>query len=273
MSSLFVPALRYERIPRFRLDEVNQCLWHRDAEGKDERILLKPKPFAILRHLVQHAGRVVTQDELLDEVWRDTHVQPEVLKRHIFDLRKVLGDDPKTPVFLETLPRRGYQFIAPIQESQRTDPRPSAGVRLAGRDRALDELDNSLRRAMSGQRQIVFVTGEPGIGKTALVDEFQRRAAQSVPLRLTVGQCIEGYGGKEAYYPVLEALGKLSRDAETVRILATQAPTWLVQFPSLVGRDQRESFQLEIMGATHQRMLRETQKDVGEPGSARPRRS
>jgi DNA-binding winged helix-turn-helix (wHTH) protein/tetratricopeptide (TPR) repeat protein len=242
----------------FRLDEVNQCLWRRDAEGKDQRVLLKPKPFAILHHLVEHAGRLVTQDELLDEVWRDTHVQPEVLKRHIFDLRQVLGDDPKTPVYLETLPRRGYQFVAPIQESERTDPPTSPGAKLVGRDRELTELESCLHRAMGGQRQIVFVTGEAGIGKTALVDEFQRRAAQSVSLRLTTGQCVEGYGGKEAYYSVLEALGSLCRHSDDVlRILATQAPTWLAQFPALIRQEQRETLQREILGATHLRMLRE----------------
>ena len=240
-----------------RLDELNQCLWRRDSDGKDQRVLLRPKAFAILCYLVARAGRLVTHDELLDAVWPDTHVQPEVLKRHVFDLREALGDVPKKPVFLETLPRRGYQFIAPVEEHKPIGPRASPGARLVGRDRALNELDDRLCRAMAGQRQIVFVTGEPGIGKTALVDEFQRRAAQNVPLRLTTGQCIEGYGGKEAYYPVLEALGLLCRDSETLQILAAHAPTWLVQFPSLVRQDQREILQREIMGGTHQRMLRE----------------
>jgi hypothetical protein len=55
-------------------------------------MLLKPKAFAILRHLVDHAGRLVTQEELLEAIWPDTYVQPEVLKRHIFELRKELGD-------------------------------------------------------------------------------------------------------------------------------------------------------------------------------------
>src|SRR6202022_4920860 len=99
---------------QFRLDTVNQCLWRRKDSGENERLLLKPKPYAILRYLVDHAGRLVTQDELLDAVWPETHVQPDVLKRHILDIRSALGDDPKHPVFIETLPRRGYQFIAPI---------------------------------------------------------------------------------------------------------------------------------------------------------------
>ena len=78
----------------FRLDTVNQCLWRRSDTGEDERLLLKPTAHAILRYLVDHAGRLVTQDELLDAVWPDTNVQPEVLKRHVQDIRNALGDDP-----------------------------------------------------------------------------------------------------------------------------------------------------------------------------------
>ena len=104
-----------KEFPPFRLDTVNECLWrHRDT-GSDERILLTPKAFAMLRYLVEHAGRLVTQDELLEALWPDTFVQPEVLKSHVRDIRIVLGDDCKHPRFIETLPRRGYQFVAPRQ--------------------------------------------------------------------------------------------------------------------------------------------------------------
>src|SRR4051794_6632899 len=63
-----------KEFPPFRLDTVNQCLWRCEDSGEDEHVPLKPKPFAILRYLVYHAGRLVTQDELLDAVWPDTHV-------------------------------------------------------------------------------------------------------------------------------------------------------------------------------------------------------
>ncbi len=73
-----------------------------------------------------------------------------------------------------------------------------------------------------------------------------------------MGQCVEGYGGKEAYYPVLEAFGSLCRNSDGVlRILAAQAPTWLAQFPALIREEQRETLQREVLGATGQRMLRE----------------
>jgi len=125
----------------------------------------------------------------------------------------------------------------------------------------LGELWDCLRRSFHGERQIVFIATEPGIGKAAVADEFQHQAAVNVPdIRIARGQCVEGYGSKEAYYPMLEALGELCRGFggnSVVRALAEQAPTWLVQFPALVKREHRETLQQEILGATRQRMLRE----------------
>jgi predicted ATPase len=132
---------------------------------------------------------------------------------------------------------------------------------LVGREKALSELLVYLRPATHGERQIVLVTGEAGIGKTALVDLLQHQAALEIPgLRIVRGQCIESYGGTEAYYPMLEALGQWCRDSAAtgaVDLLASYAPTWLAQFPELLTRQHREALQQEILGATRGRMLRE----------------
>ncbi|HTQ59730.1 MAG TPA: winged helix-turn-helix domain-containing protein [Candidatus Solibacter sp.] len=100
--------------PPFRLDSVNQCLLRRRDTGDDERIRLTPKAFAVLQYLVENAGRLVTQEELLNSLWPDTFVQPEVLKSHILDVRSALGDDAKHPKFIQTHAKRGYEFIAPV---------------------------------------------------------------------------------------------------------------------------------------------------------------
>jgi predicted ATPase len=206
----------------------------------------------------------VTHEELLEGVWPDRMVEPQAVKKRILDVRNALGDHPKNPVFIETVPKRGYRFIAPV--SQHIATSPSASVRasqgmLVGRNRALTELHGGLRQASSGERKIVFITGEAGIGKTALADEFRRQSASTAAcIRMATGQCVEGYGGKEPYYPMLDALGRLCAGPQAdsiVQILAAQAPTWLVQFPALLKREHREMLQREILGTTRERMLRE----------------
>jgi DNA-binding winged helix-turn-helix (wHTH) protein/Flp pilus assembly protein TadD len=107
------------QFPPFRLDVVNQCLYR-----GDERIPLMPKPFAVLQYLVEHAGRLVSQDELLEAIWPETHVQPEVLRRYILEIRRALGDQPETPRFIETITKRGYRFIAEVTASEPETPVP-----------------------------------------------------------------------------------------------------------------------------------------------------
>jgi predicted ATPase len=247
--------------PPFRLDKTNQCLWRCDDTGAQQRVPLKPKAFEVLRYLIEHAGRLVAQDEILQAVWPDVSVQPDVLKRHIFDIRTELGDDPKHPRFIETLPRRGYQFIAAAcaRELAETVGSPRTD-QIVGRAAALAQLESCLLKSFEGRRQIIFVTGETGIGKSTVVGEFQRRASKNSAIGVAKGQCLEGYSGREAYYPVLEALGSLCRRPQaetTVEILAAHAPTWLVQFPWLLQPRQRETLEREISGATRQRMVRE----------------
>jgi DNA-binding winged helix-turn-helix (wHTH) protein/tetratricopeptide (TPR) repeat protein len=242
----------------FRLDIVNHCLWH----GED-RVSLTPKAFDVLRYLVEHADRLVTQDEILGALWPETFVNPEVIKKYILGIRKALGDHHNKPEFIETFPRRGYQFVASISEVSPGAPSDlgiNAGRKMVGREAAMAQLEGYLGQALKAQRQVIFITGEAGVGKTTLVDEFHQSASLRSSLRVVRGQCVEGFGGKEAYYPVLEALGQWVRDADggsVLQTLAKQAPTWLIQFPSLVKAERREALQKEIVGATRERMVRE----------------
>ena len=248
----------------FRLDVLNQCLWRIGKMESEERILVTPKAFAVLEYLVERAGQLVTHEELLEGVWPDRMVEPQAVKKRILDVRNALGDRPKNPLFIETVPKRGYRFIAPV--SKHIACSPSVSVRapqgtLVGRNRALAELHVGLQQAIRGERQIVFITGEAGIGKTALTDEFLRQSVSAaIAIRIATGQCVEGYGGKEPYYPMLDALGRFCAGPQAeaiVRILEAQAPTWLVQFPALLKREHREMLQREILGTTRERMLRE----------------
>ena len=242
----------------FRLDSANYSLW----QGK-ERVWLPPKAFDVLRYLVEHADRLVTQDEILEALWPDTYVNPEIVKKYILGIRKVLGDQSAKPRFVATFPRRGYQFIAPVREEPipaLADVPANVAKTIVGREGALAELNEAFKRVQQGQRQIVFITGEAGIGKTTVVDAFQLSTAARADVRFARGQCVEGYGGKEAYYPVLDAFGYLLSDANRGPIsqaIATRAPTWLAQFPSLLKAEQRDALQKEIIGASRERMVRE----------------
>ena len=225
---------------------------------------LTPKAFDLLRYLVEHSGRVVSQNEILEALWPETYVNPEVIKKYILSIRRVLGDSPEQPVFIETIPRRGYRFVAQVTDEARTAPPPpsvaAAKANVVGREAVIAELERHLAKALAGQRQVIFVTGEAGIGKTTVVDLFQQRSAGRANLRIARGQCVEGFGGKEAYYPMLEALGQLIRDRDDGPIfdnLAKRAPTWLIQFPALVKPEQREALEREIVGASRERMVRE----------------
>lgn len=248
-----------------RLDLANEFLWR-----GEHAILLRPKTFAVLRCLAERSGQLVTKAALCRAVWPDVAVDDGGLMVCIAELRRELGDDPKSPRFIQTLPRRGYRFLGNISvtpapaEVRRTETRPSrrkaTGVRAFGRAAELERLHGWLGQALGGSRQVVFLTGEAGVGKTTLVEAFIEEARSQADLLIARGQCIEHYGAGEAYLPFLEALGQLCRGEEgneLVALLAHRAPTWLVQMPWLIGASDLQALQRRVAGATRERMLRE----------------
>jgi len=219
----------------FGLDTVNQCLLHEGAP-----IDLAPKPFAVLRYLVENPGRLITHDELLDALWPETYVQPQVLRTYMLELRKVLGDDAAKPKFIQTLPKRGYRFVAPVTErasslpgsQEKPLPNASPAAQIMGRDAELSALLAHFRLAASGQREIVMICGDPGIGKTALVDTFSREVAAAMQATVARGQCVQGLGVSDEYYPVTEALSQLCAGPHgeaACRILTRRSPAWLAR--------------------------------------------
>jgi len=285
--------------PPFRLDPQNEQLWR-----AKRLVTLKPKAFAVLRYLVERPGQLVTKDALLAALWADVHVGDAVLKVCLRDIRAALKDNAKAPRFIETIHGRGYRFLPavttqPVPSSQfsvvSTDktkmqnPQLATGswrlaTNLVGREEDLAQLHGWLARALNGERQVVFVTGEPGIGKTTLVEAFlhglesriqtpeseeQRRSVtgQTLDVQLWIGrgQCLEQYGAGEAYLPVLEALGQLCRDPGNRGVLETlnrYAPTWLSQMPALLSEPELKALRRRAGGATQERMLREMAETV-----------
>jgi DNA-binding winged helix-turn-helix (wHTH) protein/tetratricopeptide (TPR) repeat protein len=271
--------------PPFRLDVSNERL-HRG----DSVLALRPKSMGVLRYLLEHPGRLVKKDELLDAIWPDTAVTDALLKGCVREIRAALDDDPSAPQFIETAHRRGYRFIGQVSRinSGHSPTWPgAAGERLnssipatlspdeqlagfaaheeissaamVGRDRELAALQAHFEKTVAGDRQTLFLTGEPGIGKTTLVEGFLRRLANSGAL-IARGQCLEQYGAGEPYLPVLDAVSRLCRDGDSRHLVATlgrYAPTWLAQMPPLTNNLNREELQRELIGATPERMLRE----------------
>lgn len=245
----------------FRLDPRNEQLW-RD----NQRVSLPPRSFALLCYLARHPQRLITKDELLDALWGDLHVGDAVLKTHVKAIRRALGDAVKAPRFIETVHGRGYRFIAPIQGEPEPLPEPepvratARASTFVGREQELAKLELLLERAHAAERQLAFVTGEAGIGKTMLLKTFLAPLEQRDDALVASGQCIEQYGAGAAYLPVLEALGRLSRGpaaARVIEVLRRTAPTWLVQMPELLDPASRTGLERVTAVATPERMLRE----------------
>jgi predicted ATPase len=133
-------------------------------------------------------------------------------------------------------------------------------VPLVGREGEIARLEGWLEQAHRGVRQVVFVTGEPGIGKTTLVNAFLAGVTSGVPVWLARGQCIAHYGAGEAYLPVLDALGRLCREPGSTPLLTglgQHAPTWLMQMPALLGVAELDALRRQVTDASRERMLRE----------------
>jgi predicted ATPase len=121
-----------------------------------------------------------------------------------------------------------------------------------GRATELALLCHGYEQSRHGHRQVLFVTGEAGMGKTTLVDAFTTQLEQDGSLGIGWGQCVEQYGAGEAYLPLLEAVSRLCRGPRAEAIithLRQYAPSWWVQLPMVVGEKERAALQHRVQGA------------------------
>jgi DNA-binding winged helix-turn-helix (wHTH) protein len=157
----------------FRLDVQDERLWRGDRELK-----LRRKPFAILKHLTANPRRLVTHDELLEAVWGKIVMSESLLRTHICDVRRVLGEG-----LLETVVGRGYRFLhdvvaetRPVRSLRQVEAPPTPRVVGLGEEMAL--LRSAFDKALGAAQQMVFIAGDPGVAKTALVDAFLAEIAE-----------------------------------------------------------------------------------------------
>lgn len=242
----------------FRLDVRDERLWRDDAP-----VPLKPKAFRVLSRLVQQRGHLVTKHELLGEVWSEVTVGEAVLKVCVREIRAALGDKSECPDFIQTVHRRGYRFIAELEKP--ASPLPFAAD-LVGRASEQALLCEALQQVGGGNSRALLMSGEPGVGKTTLVDGFARWVeAQAPRYWLARGQCAAHHGAREPYMPLLEALGRFCRGPDRSRfltLLEQNAPSWAnrlqgVAHQALQSGSAGEPKIAGVAGGTFGRMLRE----------------
>src|SRR6202035_4073039 len=135
----------------FQLDPENHSLWR-----GEERLQITPKAFDVLCYMVEKAGNLVTQDELLEALWPETYVNQEVLRKYILEIRKVLGDRPEKPEFIETVTKRGYRFIAPVVDKIADEPADLSTTEMKSDVAATEEAaikDQVVRETAASEQQ------------------------------------------------------------------------------------------------------------------------
>jgi DNA-binding winged helix-turn-helix (wHTH) protein len=226
-------------------------------EGVQQRV--EPQVLEVLAYLIRHRDRLVGKHELMDEVWHDRFVSESAVTSRIKAARRVTGDDGERQSVIRTVHGRGYRFVARLAEL----PGPAATTRMAaircvGRYDELDQLRSALAAAQSGHRRVVLLGGEPGIGKTTLIESFLGDLPPTCQLT-GVGQCHPVSLG-EPYAPVLEALAEIAKGPRgdlVRRLLDEVAPGWLLQLPALLDATAAQSLAVRTLGWTPERMLRE----------------
>jgi DNA-binding winged helix-turn-helix (wHTH) protein/predicted ATPase len=245
-------------IYEFAACELDTNTYELRRDGKVIRV--EPQVYDVLVYLIEHRDRVVAKEELLDEVWKTRFVTESTLTTRIKEVRRAVGDDGRLQRVVRTVHGRGYRFVADVAH-RGEQPRGGTvdAVTALGREAQQDILDRGIGDVVAGGRCVVVVSGEPGMGKTMLVDSM---AAQwrSSGYRLLSGQCVEYRGAGEPYLPLLEALAEAATrpyGPALVELLSDRAPTWLVQLPWLVADDEFDLLRRRVLGSTRERMLRE----------------
>lgn len=202
--------------PQAWFDVQTHQLWRGDTATP-----LRSKTAAVLRYFIERPGQIISHRELFSAVWAGVTVTPGALKNCIWELRKALHDSPQAPRYLEAIARRGYRLRTPILTIAPAMEMPTAQTvhfaaqssdapsMLVGRTRELTQLHAWWARARQGQKQIVFVTGELGIGKTALLDTFRVQVTESSSPLIVSGQCSPFQRESTPYLPILDAFSRL----------------------------------------------------------------
>ncbi len=235
---------------------------------------LQRQPFEVLRMLLERPGQVVTRQELRNRLWgAHTFVDfDHGINMAVAKVREALGDSPEEPRFVETLGGRGYRLVVPVH-AMPEEPSALGATATApftvlpdehhsvGREGDRAELEAAFQSAVAGRGLMVGVAGEPGIGKTTLVEDFLSDLhSRGAGFLLARGRCSQRLAGSEAYLPFLEALGSLLRNGGGAHreALRTVAPSWYAQlFPFSENEPSDAALQAYARTTTQERVKRE----------------
>ncbi len=213
----------------------------------DQVIPLRPKTWAVLRYLAENANRLVTKNELIAAIWQDGAVTDTVVNISIGEIRRALGDDRKRPLYVETVHRRGFRFLATVASvapapllaapgatlGTRSESEPP-GTIIVGRETELAEVEAFLAGNTVPAR-VMLLSGEAGIGKTSLLNAALAGLSRSDPAPVAIGrgQCPPHFGQGYPYLPVIGALADLcSVHPDAVSRLRDSAPSWFARLSS-----------------------------------------
>jgi Tol biopolymer transport system component/DNA-binding winged helix-turn-helix (wHTH) protein len=152
-------TIEFYEFADFRLD-LSQKVLLRDGKP----VPLTPKAFDTLEILLENGGRLLEKDDLMKKLWPDRFVEESNLTSNIKTLRRVLGDDAAHPRFIETVPRRGYRFIADVKESSRhSSGRNGAAPEYSGHNLKI-QVDTSVFRRFLLPAIVILTVGFGGTG-------------------------------------------------------------------------------------------------------------
>lgn len=188
----------------------------RELRRDGERLHVEPKVLDLLAYLVRHRERVVSRDEILDALWHDEHVSDAALGYCVKAARRAIGDSGDAQHTIETVPRRGFRFVAEVTGSTGSAAAPDRrrhASPLVGRDAVLARLVHALEASRTAELRVTLLAGEPGIGKSRLADELSAIARERGVAVLT-GRCHEGVG-TPPFWPWTQVLRSLAAAATT----------------------------------------------------------
>src|SRR5215813_2087287 len=238
-------------------------------------VRLTPRAFDTLLVLVQNASQVVDKEQLMKEVWPDIFVEEGSLSRNIYEVRKALGDDPAEPRYIETIPKRGYRFVAPVKMSG-SETRPTGTPDVEGETTVIEK--HTFARVVSEEMEgkdlpVHSVTASPVTEVTAFVPAgIKDRRKQIKQAVVVVGFLLVAAAiGVFLYLKYVHVTQATAKRAKSTLVRLTNntaqdtAPSWSsdgrkIAFAS--NRDgKREIYVMDVDGSNQTRLTRNSVDD------------